>query len=152
MNRENIYKKSCDILYKAYFDGTLQHENCSACACGNLIAGNKNYTFKKRGNENYFDWNESENSNHWYNKILGYKYYNEEGEDQINATGYTEQEFRQIEKAFEGINSIYKEEDRMFKGLVAVLEELAKIHEIEETTNTKEKERFKKHYLELIEN
>lgn len=40
MKRPELYQKTVDILVKAYFDDTLQHGNCYACAVGNIIAGN----------------------------------------------------------------------------------------------------------------
>jgi hypothetical protein len=44
MIKEPLYHKTIGILVDAYFDDTLQHGNCSACAVGNLVAAAKGCT------------------------------------------------------------------------------------------------------------
>jgi hypothetical protein len=48
MNRPEVYHKSVQILYDAYFNDTLDvMVNCYACAVGNLIAGNLGMEIEK---------------------------------------------------------------------------------------------------------
>jgi hypothetical protein len=46
MKRQELYNNTVDILVQAYFNDTLAHCDCSACAVGNMIAGNCGYELK----------------------------------------------------------------------------------------------------------
>lgn len=160
MKNETLYNKTVDILVQAYFEGTLEHGNCYACAVGNIIAANCGYRFLRYSNENkdiYWkgftpynqDWTETirekgknpswfsfvKNPHITFNKELAIQ--------QVNSTGYTKQELFKIETAFEN----YKEntEDSMFDGLMSVINCLDEIHENTDTNVTEQtKIKFKK--------
>lgn len=40
MKNPELYHKAVDILVAAYFNDTLRHFDCQACAVGNIICGN----------------------------------------------------------------------------------------------------------------
>lgn len=46
MNRPELYHRTVGILYTAYFNDTLQHGDCCACAVGNIVAANMGYKIK----------------------------------------------------------------------------------------------------------
>lgn len=128
------------ILVKAYFDGTLEHANCSACAVGNLIAAACGVPrlFNEKmfdGRVRYFDIDES-----WY-----------AGEGNLRMTsgatqtGYSILELTAIEHAFEGRDNFgadwsFGKDERQFKSLMAVVSVLASIHGVDlETTEAARK-------------
>lgn len=160
MIREALYKKTVDILFDAYFNDTLRHENCYACACGNLIAAANGYTFiptvdvpefmpeKKivwdvTGGE-YGDSAYRKHA-HWYGLIKDIFHAKREiAEFEILSTGYTIPEFKRIENDFEKASQGDNNEDWIFNGLCAVLETLKEIHQV--NSNEEEVKRFTHHY------
>lgn len=156
-----LYNKTVDILFQSYFNDTLRHSNCYACACGNIVAANMGYEFvpnKDKDDEypagnimNYRQeivWHTtggkySSGPDTWYDELSSDEYY-ENGRREIECTGYSVKEFYSIERAFEGAARGNSEEDYMFNGLVAVLEVLKQIHEIDD--NTDQMERFTAHH------
>lgn len=172
MINEPLYKKTVDILYQAYFNDTLEHGNCYACAVGNIVAGNCGYEFKQA--RNYCDqplgvhtgcgnlfWNKDNyfNDNATYYALNFGSDDNEPtlaADDQIKSSGYSLFQLHLIEKAFESVTAVneglpkYTDEE-MFNGLVAVLEVLKEIHQVTDddliTTNHK---RFSDHYSSLV--
>jgi len=160
-NRIELYNKTVDILYQAYFNDTLEHGNCCACAVGNIIAANMGKTFERvfdtvastrprerwawvgekypgeisrdfpdlrveRGWGSVFYTNDEGRQRFYIGKYFG------KAAEQIDSTGYQVKELARIEKAFETVGGSQSPEDRMFDGLVAVLETLKKIHEIDD--------------------
>lgn len=158
MNRESIYHKSVQILYDAYFNDTLEHGNCFACAVGNLVAGNMGLSFETgecvlRGMVRWIGYNTLEKHpavNGWGNVLAGrtvvcFERYKEEAKSQIDSTGYTPSELALIEVAFEFGNR--RTEDWMFDGLANVLEALKQIHEVEDADLIQSNhKRFKEHH------
>lgn len=144
------FENSVDILVKAFMNGTLEQSNCCACAVGNLIAHNCGYTFKDGGS--YKEWVESPYPNSfnggWFpNVIFGRK--TREGKKQIASTGYTRDELYKIENAFElkGTNHIvhgFGTDETRFNGLMAVVDVLAIIHNIDLSTKEEAKLLFTK--------
>jgi len=162
MKNEALYNKTVGILVDAYFNDTLQHGNCHACAVGNLVAANCGYKFVP---------NRDEERNHveriiWHNHIpewpdvhsvflrrvyipgtnsqrLRPELFKGRAKLQIESTGYTFLETAAIEKAFENVPFLGNEEDYMFNGLMAVIDALDKIHEnTDATTTQKTKNKF----------
>lgn len=144
-NRPELYVKTVDILYQAYFNDTLEHGNFCGCAVGNLVAANMGKTFEhlKNGSPIKVTWAEGGTAaaNHWYALVAddGSLLSNrniEEGTKQIRSTGYLLPEIIAIEKAFESahVNVDLGEgtDEQMFNGLVAVLNVLAKLHDVQE--------------------
>ncbi len=164
MNRPELYTKTVNILYQAYFNDTLEHGNCYACAVGNIIAANKGLELARDNGEGMFgqmlywkNWTPYRLADHseevrfpaWFSIIWpSARITNPERiEEEILSTGYNSSEIIKIEKAFESAESGEVFQDRMFNGLVAVLDVLRQIHEVTDedliTTNTK---RFAEHY------
>lgn len=151
MKKIDLYKKTVDILYDAYFKGTLQHGDSCACAVGNMVAANMGYEFTSAdtwSNGAFPEWSNvfcssSEGQSTWQQEYAG------EAKIQIDSTGYSWLELARIEKAFESTaNFNYSEiEESMFNGLVAVLEVLKDIHEItDEELLYENNQKFEKHY------
>jgi hypothetical protein len=160
MNRHELYKKTVDILFDAYFNDTLRHTNCYACACGNIIAANQGYKFvpSKPGSymlvEQNITWDITDgyyakagrsSLAPWYPVVNHNRANDLRGIEQIQSTGYSVDDFMLIEKAFELAAGFGDE--WMFNGLVAVLDVLKQIHEV--TDNEPEVTRFRKHYQSL---
>jgi hypothetical protein len=160
MNRPEVYHKSVQILYDAYFNDTLRHLNCYACAVGNLIAGNNGWKFKKCkpgsiGRLQDINWGSApsaycdeagESSAAWY-RVVGLRERSDTGELQVKSTGYSIREARNIEFAFEKAEKGLGDEGWMYNGLVAVLEVLKQIHEVtDEDLIQANHKRFKEHH------
>jgi len=147
MIKPELYKKTVDILFDAYFNDTLQRGNCCACAVGNLVAANMGIKFKP-GMVVRSAW-EKDAFPEWQWVIWGYIGGDlETGAAQVQATGYSVYELKKIEMAFESVVSeenALPPEDNMFNGLVAVLEVLKQIHQVSEADEINN-ERFESHY------
>jgi hypothetical protein len=158
MKRPELYKKTCDILYDAYFNDTLEHGNCYACAVGNIIAANMGYSFLTQSNENDADetiwtgrgtkyWDRDNNFNNNPVALIAdgsiRRGISPIEEKQIKSTGYNRHELTEIENAFERNIDLLHKDKAMFNGLVAVIEALNEIHEVQEDNQT---ERFKRVY------
>lgn len=156
MKNYELYKKTCDILFAAYFNDTLEHKNCYACAVGNIVAANNGFHFIKKtkgtdaeiytgggvmywDKENYFQTNVVREINMFTsdNEI------SDKSNFLISTTGYSFVELKLIERAFERTNEGNSKDEKMYNGLVAVLDCLKEIHEIKDDN---EVERFTKHY------
>lgn len=163
MIKEPLYKKTVDILFDAYFNNTLLHSDCAACAVGNMIAANLNYKLvyvegEPDTEDEGFIWecNGKHIKTEWGDlfltvegvQIIDARCFNLETKKQVLATGYDWHDLAKIEYAFETAEAGESPEDYMFNGLVAVLEVLKKIHEIND--NEPEVTRFKNHYQSLL--
>jgi len=154
MNREALYNKTVDILYQSYLNDTLRHNDCAACAVGNIIAANLGFKVI------HLNWLRDDNEKAdvcWQrvfytdNKEQIYNPYGYGGlaKEQIDASGYKLSELMKIEYAFETADKGESKDDWMFNGLVAVIDVLDKIHEVEKNTTKKQ---FKELYLVKVEN
>jgi hypothetical protein len=148
MKNEALYHKSVGILAKAYVDETLVHRSCSACAVGNLIAsslGIKFYRCQENASHGYFLWkNGYPEWDNVFSKAIGkqviYKeHYRGVAKMQIDSTGYTWQELARIEYAFE---TNYTGHDPMFTALMAVIDVLDDIHEVEKEVSIVSRDKF----------
>lgn len=145
-NRIELYHKTEDILFQAYFNDTLEHRKCGACAVGNIIAGNLGAKIPELGMPVYRLPSGDLVGVPW----LGYRA--SCPEKQLNAnevTGYNNRELELIESAFELANHGDNRENYMFNGLVAVLETLKDIHGITQEQSMGSKQRFEHHYHSL---
>lgn len=170
MNRPELYKKTIDILYKAYFDDTLERGKCNACAVGNILRetaaslkietrawANTFITIinPKTGATRQIICEDDEIITH--DPLFGHmaiKAFRESDFESlrnsrllIQHAPYSLEELIQIEYAFETAAWSQSKEDQMYYGLAAVLDVLAQIHEVTDqdliTTNSK---RFSEHY------
>lgn len=114
------FQHTLDGLVKAYLNNTLSHGNCEACAVGNIVGGG--------------DWAA------WFVTAIGKQYLNPNligkknkiaGYYQIQNSGYSKVELMRIEFAFETALKGKNEDDWMFNGLMAVLDVLADIHQVD---------------------
>lgn len=130
MNRIELYKKTEGVLYQAYFDDTLKHGNCAACAVGNICVE----AARKTRLTNYM-WNllfmtDPDTMIQQEFRINPDNSGDRAALNLVAATGYTKKELMRIEWAFESASKGFCSEDYMFNGLVAVLEVLKEIHEL----------------------
>lgn len=160
MKNKELYDKTVNILVDAYFNDTLEHGNCKACAVGNIVAANVGVKLVRRG----FFLSKVEPESWEHNKIsntgictqyamasgkLNILPQNHEtvfeiAKQQEVATGYTFKELGLIEEAFERVGG-KSEDERMFNGLMAVIEVLDQIHENKDEQVTKSsKQKFVK--------
>lgn len=143
MKNKELFDKTVSILVKAYFEGTLLHGECPACAVGNIIAANRGYVIvnspaKKgfrwrvhwedvKGDEVAVNWDQSCS----LGEAIPSKNFGRT-RNQIKATGYPLKDVASIEEAFEKFtgfdDSKYSDLDG-FKGLMAVVDVLQEIHE-----------------------
>lgn len=144
MKHPELYQRTVDILVDAYFNDTLEHGNCYACAVGNMIAGNCNYDIADTGKpwkvwlSNQFQVSNPKREG-WasvfmtdYNigkQVKKYYNYNHEAKRQIDSTGYSLDQLAKVEYAFEMADKGASQEDYMFNGLMAVIDVLDIIHE-----------------------
>jgi hypothetical protein len=140
MKNETLYNKTVDILVQAYFNNTLEHSNCFRCAVGNLVAAANGYSTVPHVNS-WVQWPAIHLMSSDGDQSKS-KYHNEEeGLRQLRSTGYTEFETAKIEWAFEMAS---QKGDYMFNGLMAVVDVLDKIHEVNANQTEATKKRFLK--------
>lgn len=130
------FENTVNILVKAYFNDTLQHCNCAACAVGNMIADAKGIELYKN-NEGQVAWRAPLPI--WIKAIGGGEiksWVKNFGQaiQEAESTGYTTEQIVKIEYEFEyGVS--YPDEsgnddvDGYF-GLMRVLSVLAEIHNV----------------------
>lgn len=151
------FENSVNVLVKAFFNGTLQLGNCAACAVGNIIADSLGYTYKDHkfhsdGNFTEKIWNEepypNSSNNGWFKIMFSDESIGPETHHQILASGYSVDDLRKIEHAFEtGLgcrNNKYQTSEWQFNGLMAVVDLLAEIHGIDLTQKENAKAMFVK--------
>lgn len=160
MKNQELFDRTVGILVKAYFNNTLEHGDCCACAVGNLVCANM-YNGDVRAWDNdyygYFNENWSDvfmttncNQNVKVEKLHGRAY------EQIKSTGYDFMELAKIEFAFETVKIPVGEfgeeensDEHIFNGLMAVVEVLSEIHEATNEEITQAKSLFKKELAEV---
>lgn len=139
MENRELFDRTVSVLVKAYFEGTLEHFDCCACAVGNLVSAAKNYSILGKGAESHV-WETQDGdiiTDSWGyvhcggemnppSKDIPNWIYNL-GLDELRSTGYTEEQTLRIERAFE-VCDWYDAEDPQYIGLMSVIDELQKIH------------------------
>lgn len=136
MKNPELYNRTVDILVQAYFNDTLRHGNCSACAVGNIIKANGGF-------KGFFsNWAEVFMTVEGQQGICP-ENYEGDAKSEIDSTGYAWQDLAKIEKSFESAKGI--KDEKMFNGLMAVIEVLDQIHENTDQEVTKvSKQKFVK--------
>lgn len=127
---ETSFEKSVDILAKAYLNDTLKHLQCSKCAVGNLLQG--------YGVKNPANWMSVICKNRNF-KFLVYPDTLEAGYEELSVLNYTIDQIDKIEKIFESHCS----EDN-FKALMAIVDYLAEIHNVDLSIKEEAKKMFVK--------
>lgn len=134
------FDHTVNVLVQAYLKDELAHMVCGACAVGNIVAAAIGTKPKRIEGVTVFDNVQFEDGTLtlWYNTIVCES---TSGIGQIMKTGYTVDELRQIEQAFENApgkpdgDGLFdgKTTDPvwMFNGLMAVVDVLAEIHGID---------------------
>jgi len=147
MKNKEQFDKTIKILVNAYLNNTLVHNNCCACAVGNIIAANLKIKYDQ--------------DLKWIGRQLAWSTvfvtkrskieqtqcpwaYNGNAKEQIDATGYSWQELALLEAAFEKAPLGKTSEKRMFNGLMAVVNTLCQIHEMAEEVKQATKKLFVK--------
>lgn len=149
-NRIDLYKKTVDTLYEAYFNDALEHNVCTACAVGNILGFmDWNNLFTTTKYEPSFSQVLLQTDGIYYSKYDKECLSNIKLIEQIEKSGYSWQELAKIEFAFESAPEGKSDEDYMFNGLVAVLEVLKNIHDIEDEASLENVKRFETHYQTL---
>lgn len=152
MKNKELFSKTVSILVKAYQNDTLIHSSCHACAVGNIIAGNMEIPFSN-SRQSRPEWifphrPEWQAVHSFYNGIQTFDNYGfgnwQTGLQQIESTGYTPKDTAKIEHAFETVDYTTSKDERMFAGLMAVVDTLMQIHEATETEAQQAKELFVK--------
>lgn len=140
MKRQEVFERTVDVLVKAYQNGTLEHGACQACAVGNLVMANC---------YNYDEGKAFFKAHDWYNVITTHikgEQLEAEGKNpnsswyraikEIESTGYSVNEVRLIEAAFEDACQTPDgaEDETGVHGLRAVYDVLLDIHEVDVDT------------------
>lgn len=162
MNRPT-FDHTVGVLVKAFLKGTLAHKLCTACAVGNIVADiKKTVPDPSPDNNTEFEcWTYANGDRaDWYEVVceapdkLSPRYRN--GLKQIESTGYTVEEIVRIEYAFEhapgdpgdNFSGLFRgrciDPDWMFNGLMAVVDVLASIHNVDLSIKEEAKKLFVK--------
>lgn len=146
MKNPELYHKTIDILVKAYLQDNLMHNDCTACAVGNLVGAALD---EGSWNANpFWGWPSvcvtlREKNN--IGRIFNPSNYKGEAKRQIDATGYRYQDLAKIESSFELAYKGDNDEEFIFNGLMAVVEALDIIHEnTDKVLTTSVKSKFQK--------
>lgn len=147
MKNKELFDRTVKILVNAYLNNSLVHNNCCACAVGNIIAANMEIKY-----DPYLKWVGRQLA--WSKVFVTMPFktdqiqrpwaYAGSAKEQIDATGYTWQELSIIESAFESAPRGIDSEERMYYGLMAVVDALCQIHQLNEETKKATKELFVK--------
>lgn len=169
MNRKELYEKTVNVLLDAYNNDELYQGNCNMCAVGNIckesseklgIPLGKSWSrlfMTVTSGRNIFGIldinNRRKDHNKIYDKSSGWSS-RETAIKLVESTGYSVYELYKIEFVFEKAKGKTNSKEKSYNGLVAVLNKLKEIHEVnieQVSTETKEKERVFKEEGVLVE-
>lgn len=143
LTNKKKFEHSVNILLKAFLNNTLSHQDCGACAVGNLMSHELGRPLTTIEKSMGYGWATVFFTPHSKMQILHpERLHNEIPKRLINVTGYHWTDLAKIEFAFESCDNGESLEDKMFNGLMAVVDVLAEIHEIDLTTVKETKELF----------
>jgi hypothetical protein len=128
------FNKTVDILVKAYLNDTLDAADCKRCAVGNIISqNNPEYDFYQYGES----WFRALGLNESYRDLVDFDH------PDIIKTGYTPEQLIRIESAF--MNRDHSCRDiGIFNDLMAAVEVLAEIHQVDLSVKEAAKQLFVK--------
>jgi hypothetical protein len=147
------FEHTVNVLVQAYLNDELAHKICSACAVGNIVAAAIGTKPKKVDSLTVFDNSQFDNGEYteWYPIINGSTI---RPMTQITATGYSIEELKLIEYAFESapgkpegdgiFEGLTTDPVWMFNGLMAVVDVIAEIHGVDLKAKESAKELFVK--------
>lgn len=160
------FENTVDILVKAYLNDTLKHGNCCACAVGNIIAANMGFEFchedpsaikspswkghpypaYSEDGRSVNGWGAAFYTSGWSGRqqITRENLSKKPVIEQIMSTGYSWEELAKIEHSFETGDMGESEDEYMFNGLMAVVDVLAEIHNIDLSEKKVAKKLFQK--------
>lgn len=135
------FENTMDILVKAYLNDTLEHDDCTACAVGNIIKA-QGWPVSDSSLTKYDGLNNSSWKLLFYTtakkQIVNRNFHKEDlilakqnALKVIKSTGYTVDQLARVEFAFETADKGQNNDDWMFNGLIAVLEIVAQIHGVD---------------------
>lgn len=127
METTKRFDEAAEKLYKAFNNDDLIYGDCSKCAVGNIVGGHQWAFVISCGNapeDNLNDIIIQESL------CLDKKRFNE-GLEVIKKTGYTPEDLFQVEIIFSDFDLLQNNKQEQFKGLMAVLEYLASLDNIE---------------------
>lgn len=134
MKTKAQFSKTVDILVKAYLNDTLQHADCSKCAVGNIVnacfpvvSGLQPSFNKYSGWASVFVTDRGDNGKRYLNP----QNYTGLAKIEIDSTGYSWEQLSDVEHAFEMADKGNSYDEYMFNGLMAVVDVLADIHQID---------------------
>lgn len=135
MKNKKLFDETVSILVDAYLKETLIHQDCTACAVGNIVARKlyhcdnipQELSFRPFGGA-AIGWLDIIDPFSNGPIIEAYKGL---AKEQIDSTGYTPNEIFLIEKAFESVNN--EDDPDGYYGLMKVVDVLCKIHECEQS-------------------
>lgn len=134
MTQLEKFKETVGILVNAYLNDELRHGLCHACVVGNLVAHHKGVKPSFADCTTSFDdgshplWQSLFATMHGKQTIKKECLEDKRIMAEINSTGYNWHDLARIELAFETAPT---SGDYMFNGLMAVVEVLAEIHNVD---------------------
>lgn len=141
MKNQKLFKDTTATLVEAFFDGTLKKGDCQACAVGNICGQRP-------------DWASV------FVTIYGHQSfelgaYRGTAKEVIDDTGYSPTQLARIEAAFESNTDIHYRDyendyrsaviEDQFSGLMAVMDVLFDIHDVEVEEQSDYRQQFKEH-------
>lgn len=158
------FNYTVNVLVKAYLNNELAHRSCTACAVGNIIAESLG-TKPKPDTDNIFTgFDNNRYQNGYLETWFDIRNMTVRDCSQVRMTGYYVDELRKIEYAFENCDESFlqkasherneyflenkrpigQDDEWMFKGLMAVVDVLAEIHNVDLSTKENAKLLFVK--------
>lgn len=143
MKNKKQFQQSISFLIAAYLNDTLKFESTSACGVGNIVAGFNRIKVVRKLDKVFWQGRTAA----WFDVCFFGKvrmdYYEGESKRQIDATGYSPEDLCEIEKAFMSAKFDKNEDKYIFNGLMAAVDALCEIHEVDD----RQKELVKKVFV-----
>lgn len=136
------FENSVDVLVKAYLNDKLTHSSCTSCAVTNLCIGWSGWT-------SYFTTISHEADGGW--RRFGFEQISCRSlPTQKTKFGYSLKELAKIEWAFETAPQGGSQDEWVFNGLLAVVEILSQIHNVDLTVKENAIGQFKEVQLAKV--
>ncbi|MGI4873164.1 MAG: hypothetical protein ACRYFX_18545 [Janthinobacterium lividum] len=154
MTNQEHFDRSVAVLVKAFNRGDLNEVDCAACACGNLVAAANGY--EMAGGGNWLNCAGETVTPAWHDATYRHAYRTSatpctcaQALSEVKSTGYTTEQLHKIEQAFMLIDPVprdgnMEQDEDSFNGLMAAVEALSEIHDIDLTTTEAAKALFVK--------
>lgn len=136
------FYNTVDILVKAYLNDTLKHKRCG-CAVHNIITSINGESEPWWCGVFMTSCYPGDIPKRHFTRALYYG----DAKEQIDSTGYTLEELSDIEYAFERLrafNEKGQQVDNIFECLMSVVDELARIHNVDLSVKESAKQLFVK--------